>query len=88
MFCYLVPSLIGMLVWGAWHLQAHVFVSFESRSKLFTGDVLEVSQVLHCSSWAVRGTSEHRQLSGKNVMNTVVRGCYFLVTVISNSLMC
>ncbi|XP_064241849.1 ubiquitin-conjugating enzyme E2 variant 2 isoform X2 [Passer domesticus] len=41
-----------------------------SRSKLFSGDVLEVSQVLHCSPWAVMGTREHRY-DGKNVMNTV-----------------
>lgn len=46
-FCYLVLALIGKLVWGAWHLLSDVFVSFQSRSKLFSGDVLEVSQVLH-----------------------------------------
>lgn len=60
MFCYLVLAVIRILVWGAWHLVSDVFVSFQSRSKLFSGDVLEVSQVLHCSPWAVLGTSEHR----------------------------
>lgn len=65
MFCYIVLPLLGMLAWGAWDLLLDVFVSFPSRSKLFSGDVLEVSQVLHCSPWAVRRTSEHRQRSGK-----------------------
>lgn len=59
-FCYLVLALTRMLAWGTWHLLSDVFVSFQSRSKLFSGDVLEVSQVLHCFPWAVMGTSEHR----------------------------
>lgn len=44
---------------------------FQSGSELFTGSkkkkkIWEFSQVLHCSLWAVRGTGEHRQRSGKN----------------------
>lgn len=60
MFCYLDLTLIRILVWGTWHLLSDVFVSFQSRSKLYSEDFLEVSQVLHCSPWAVMGTSEHR----------------------------
>lgn len=59
-FCCLVLAVIRMLVWGVWLLLSGVFVSFQSRSKLFSGDVLEVYQVLHCSPWAVMGISEHK----------------------------
>lgn len=90
-FSDLVLALVGMLVWGAWNLLSDVFVFFQSRSKLFTGDFLELSHIHHCFPWAFQEAGEHRKLSGKNVMNTrqsVIKGCYFLVVVIFYSLAC